>query len=170
MTKQKTLRRVSVAVIAVLLITMSLLCVTLAKYTTQITGTSNGDVLKWSITVDDKNADYDITAVANADDLYPGMQTITKTIVIKNEGELDADLTVALTEGENKPTNLQITLAQVVEEGQTAITVLGAGESVSYTLTYSWDYDGDDGSFQDAVDLVTTVKVTATQVNPNANN
>ncbi len=165
MKQSKLLRRMSVAIVAVLLITMSVLSVTLAKYSNTFTGTSTGKVLKWEITANEAQSTFTVDAGNLCPGMVDGTGKVQKEIIIKNSGEINADFTVTLGETQNKPANLNITLTQVKPEGvQADITVLEAGKEVKYILEYSWPYEGTDGTAQAGVSLTTTINVTATQV------
>ncbi len=132
MTKQKTLRRVSVLVIAILIITMSLLCVTLAKYKTEIDANYSGTAYSWSITANDQTEDFNVSLTGEA---YPGMTEKSYTINVKNEGEVDALLAATITLGENNPENIEIALDKTYTAEKIAV-----GETVTVTVTVNWDF------------------------------
>ncbi len=97
MKQSKTLRRISVAVVAVLLITMSVLSVTLAKYASVVTTTGTMDAASYEVNLKDgSDVEYlDTFAIAPtgytnlaSGKIAPGTKG-SFTIKVENAGEVD---------------------------------------------------------------------------------
>ncbi len=130
MKNSKALRRISVLVVAILLITLSAVSATFAKYSTTITGSGDITTAAWAFTVSDNSEDY--TFALTADKMAPGnSQTID--LVLQNNGEVDADCVLTLTAPTSTPDAL--TFALSAEE----VTVK-AGTTETITLTIDWEY------------------------------
>ncbi len=125
MKQSKTFRRISVAIVAVLLITMSVLSVTLAKYTTDFTGEGSRPIAVWNVNVNDTTTlDADdktlgnftfaiesteftqVNNYENKDMLAPGTSG-SFTITVNNESDVAITLSAASFTVSNKPTNLK---------------------------------------------------------------
>ncbi len=117
MKHNKLFRRLSIAIASVLLITTSVVSVTLAKYTSKITGTETGDIAKWGFTVDGADAKTETweaaigrdavavtTAVAEGK-IAPGTQGSFK-FTVTNDSDVSTTYTVNMSV-DAKPTNLK---------------------------------------------------------------
>ncbi len=152
MNNTKSFRRVSVLVLALALITMSILGSTMAKYTSQITATYTNTAKSWSITANDNKTDFNLTASGEA---YPGMTNEVKTITVKNEGEVNAVYTATLNVTD-KPTNMSINMT-----GDITSVAIAPGESKTITVTISWPFGEDADDTTDAgsnIDFTVTIK------------
>ncbi len=189
--KQSTiLRRVSVAIVAVLLITMSVLSVTLAKYISGLEGDITGAAKSWVITLNNTAANNEnagspteITETVMTSEAFPGMAEQVYTFTVANGGECGATIDVELT-NTNKPTNMTVVLkkgdtaetATAVTDNKETAVELGTSVTIKYYVVINWEFDTDeDGVADDVADTANagdtfsfTFKVDAEQVNPNA--
>ncbi len=155
MKQSKTLRRISVAIVAVLLITMSVLSVTLAKYTTTFTGTDSLTIAKWDVDVNGTTAGKDtnqftlnlvptttnynhVASDTNGLMLAPGASGQFE-VEITNESNVDVEYTMSFTAA-TKPTNLkfyyQTKSGETITRSDTVIT------NNSDIYEYSFNSDG----------------------------
>ncbi len=184
MKQSKTLRRISVAIVAVLLITMSVFSVTLAKYTSAKSGSLGATPATWVVTMEDDNKstektlgdNFVLTPSAN-DVIQPGMDEIVYKIKLTNASNVKASYVVTVdTTNASKPTNMVITttnnLTGTLDEGDTT------AQTVTIEIKLNWAYETNltDGGITagDNVDMADVgiafsipVTVTMTQVNPN---
>ncbi len=181
MTKQKSLRRTSVLVVAILLITMSFLCVTLAKYTTTIQGTGNATLADWVITANDKTDSFTVDLVNDRTNdaidgtmLAPGAKGVI-TVNVKNESDVPALYTVKI-ETTTGPkalhyyTDANCTMAYDTENGITGD--LAFSETDEVKIYWKWDFNeagNDDNSWtSEATDTFkATITVSAEQSETN---
>ncbi len=157
MTKQKSLRRTSVLVVAVLLITMSFLCVTLAKFTTSINGSTNEiTVAKWNFTAD--NATETFTITFDADKLAPGDKG-SFTVALANASDVKASYTVEAALSGNAPK------AMLVSVSENSSGTLEENDSENATITWAWAYDqegNDDNDWFNTSAYSKTITITVT--------
>lgn len=162
--------RIGSIMCAVALVLTGSICGTMAKYTSSSTRSDVGTVAKWEVTVEndditDTTADswsFDLfaTAVKDTDGtsteadvasnkIAPGTSG-SFTVDIKNESEVDATYTVALTETNASNVPLQYSVDNttwkdsVTELTMTSLTnqALEMGASATATVYWRWSYEG----------------------------
>ncbi len=155
MNKQKTLRRTSVIVVAVLLITMSLLCGTLAKFTTKLEASDSVAIAKWNFTVNGSPSAF--TFDLGDGPIAPG-STGTVVLKLKNDSEVAATYNIAHELSGTKPTGLTV----AADEALTGTLAVGA--ELTVTLTWTWADSADDTTFASTTtgEKQVTLKVTVT--------
>ncbi len=174
MKQSKLLRRISVAIVAGLLITMSVLSVTLAKYTSSFDGTATQSVAKWAFTVDGAtegqfNATVSVDTPTNtnavaASKMAPGT-TGKFSFVITNDSDVQATYTVKMTKT-SAPTNVSFYYDQdfskpfqIATETEYSFSTAGTtndgaleksdttGETI--TVYWKWNYETSNGDVID---------------------
>ena len=106
MTNKKTLRRVVVLVLSLLLCSMSFLCVTLAKYSSTENKTISTTAKEWSFEVSAASEENGTITLGN---IAPG-DSGSVVLKIENTGEVKASYTVVCTiEEGNGPEGLTFT-------------------------------------------------------------
>ncbi len=172
MKQSKTLRRISVAIVAVLLITMSVLSVTLAKYSTNKEIKGDITTKTWVIDVKKDNSE---TLTFETFDAMPGMTQKVYEITVNNAGELNATFDATLT-ANNKPANMTVALKKgttlasatdVTGNAETNVELNVNSTAVKYFVVINWPYEGTDNVEDAGKTLTLTFAVNATQVNPN---
>ncbi len=162
MKNAKMFRRLSVLVVAVMLITVSVVSVSLAKFTNEYDVTTSVPTAKWEVDVNGVKTGSSTLSVA--DDMVPGV-TKTFNIVIDNTGEVDATINLAEnTESQaSRPAGVSVTFSENDFE------LTPEADAKTITVTVAWEYDAsnnDDMSYAAGTGFDIVVDITATQVNP----
>ena len=157
MTNKKTLRRVVVLVLSLLLCSMSFLCVTLAKYQTTVTGTVSAPVAKWVFTAEGETSTFTIDDLGTK--LAPGTDG-SFTIDLANASDVMADYTVdalaKVAEGDTLPEGFNVT----VENGTGSLDKTG---DATVTINWAWAFDGVDTYFN-TTDYSKTITIEVTVI------
>ena len=142
MTNKKTLRRVVVLVLSLLLCSMSFLCVTLAKYQSNFTGSGTGTVATWEFAVNGTTLGETVTEFAEieitSDDVKfaPGASNKVALEVI-NVGSVDAVFGVEVNGEYDAPNAFSVEIS-VPDDGEIA-----AGATATVILSWNWEFTED---------------------------
>lgn len=187
--KKKTVGRLGVVALALTLISTCLMGGTLAKYTTEVTGTGSATVAKWNFTANGKTDTFEAidlasTAYTNVaeEKIAPGTEGSFDIKLDASGSEVAVAYTIAFTDVKNQPKNLKfytdaghITEFNLDDGLKGTIEFANVDTAVTKTIYWQWAYetnsgDADDttnGTAQDAARNMTfNIKVTGTQVAP----
>lgn len=191
--KKKTVGRLGVVALALTLISTCLMGGTLAKYTTEVTGTGSATVAKWSFKANDQTAtftDIDLasTAYTNvaAKKIAPGTEGSFDIKLDASGSEVAVKYEIAFSNLKNKPANLKFYTNEACTDEITDLTsktltdtieLADVETPVTKTIYWKWAYEtnsGDaadtnagKGANADATSKMTfDIKVTGTQATP----
>ena len=184
-TKKSYAARLGVLALVLTLMTTCLLGGTMAKYTTEVTGTGSATVAKWSFKANGQTEKFD--AVDLASTAYDNVGT--KRIAPGTEGsfaiQLDAsasevavDYAIKFSNMVNKPVRLKFYSDQAhgteisLDTGLTgAIALADVGTTVTETIYWAWPYEaasGVDDNKDSGKSVTFDIAVTGTQHTPTA--
>lgn len=192
MKKRSYAARLGVLALALTLVSTCLMGGTLAKYTTEVTGTGTAEIAKWEFLANN-GTDTPSTSMTALTLTPASYGNVTKgkvapgtsgnfIITAKNGSEVDATYTIVFT-AENVPTNLKFyQSADGTSKGveitanngtYTVVTdkALAQGKTESTYVMWDWAYGNAAESDQDTIatgnyDMTVNVTVTGTQATP----
>ncbi len=180
MTNFKALRRISVSVLAVLLLTMSVLSVTLAKYVTKFEGKAEITKSEWKIQAKVDNGSETTQTnltLASEKKAHPGMEDITFTITVKNTGELDGEVALSLKDAaaSQSTTETQYKIKATYKKDNsdvditedTKIDLAKSNGEVVITVTLSWEFGDTEDEAYSSEQISIPVTITVSQKNTN---
>ncbi len=154
MNKAKSFRRLSVLILAVLVMTTTILCGTFAKYMTSIEATADITVAKWNFKADGNTANYTLELSPNSysnvksNTIAPGTSG-SFDIVLANDSDVAAVVDVIFT-ASNKPANLKFytTFSNGAYTGEiteasgsyNVLTDSAMATDATQTVTVYWDW------------------------------
>lgn len=183
--KKSTLRNLGVMAVVLCLVTTSLLGGTLAKYTTEITGTGSATVAAWSFKVNDnastisevKLTDTSLNSKVTDSKIAPGTDGSFDVKIDASGSDVAVGYKIAFSNVTNQPKNLkfysdsnfenEIDLTTGIED---EIALADVGTAVTETIYWQWAYDDTAASNKDNTDagkaMSFTITVTGTQLDP----
>lgn len=186
MNKSNLVARLSVLTIALTLVTTSLIGGTLAKYTTEVTGTGSATVAKWSFDAYGKKGEESFTVTltdtANTDvtsgKIAPGSKGSFNIVIDATGSETALDYTIKFENIENSIANLkfysdasrtnEITDLTTTTALNGSIALTDVGTTVIKTVYWEWKDDVKNNASDTAEGVAATkmtfdIKVTGTQ-------
>lgn len=186
MNKSNFVARLSVLTIALTLVTTSLIGGTLAKYTTEVTGTGSAQVAKWSFKAYSKQGDatfaVTLTDTANTNvtsgKIAPGSKGSFDIVIDASGSETALDYKIEFTNIKNQIANLKFYSdanrtdgAEIDLKATTlsdTIALADVGNTVTKTVYWEWkdDASNDESDTKAGVaptEMTFNIKVTGTQ-------
>ena len=180
--KKSTLRRFLLLCLCLTLVTVSLIGGTLAKYTTNVTGSGSATTASWSFTANNQSTTFTDLAMAinsthNTTEIQPGTSG-TVTIVLSNTSDVAADYTVVFST-DNKPSGMTFSLP--TNETDYTLTLSDDGKTVTVTsvnalaatngtknvvINWSWPYAATAENSDADMTMTLSATVTGTQKAP----